>query len=105
MSWWVQSLLGSTSELSKENMSKLPSRLVELLREKGAAMNISGSNGTLSQELMDLIRTHLDTNKDTLPMSIEEAKEHRLKLMQERSAHKVTAEGWWQKYSYCFCEH
>lgn len=38
-------------------------------------------------------------------MSIEEAKEHRLKLMEERSVKQKGAVKMWESVEYAFCEH
>lgn len=105
MSWCFEAILGSTSGLHEEALSRLPPGFVDLLKEKSAALGSSTINATLSQKLFDLVKEHLSVDRHAVPMSIEEAKQHRLKLMQERSAHKRTAEDWWQQHSYGFCEH
>lgn len=104
--WWVESVLGSTEETKKQSMSKLPAEIVALLAEKG--LNAEGAtlgDSKLPPELMEMVRKHFEADGDALPMSPEEAKEHREKLMQERSAYARTAERGWQTHSYSFCEH
>jgi hypothetical protein len=44
-------------------------------------------------------------SKEELPMSLEEAKQHRLDLMKERGAHLEKSKEAWQQHSYSFCEH
>ncbi|KAF2126696.1 hypothetical protein P153DRAFT_368765 [Dothidotthia symphoricarpi CBS 119687] len=108
MDWWADSVLGSTPESRAEAMSKLPPELVALLEQKGldaSRPEADGENPRLPQELMDMVREHFDADADTLPMSMQEAREHRAKLMQERSAFHDTAEKGWQQHTYSFCEH
>lgn len=57
----------------------------------------------LPEELLAIVRDRLPS--DALPMSLEEAKEHLLKLMKERGVHDKRSEDAWQRHSYGFCEH
>ena len=59
----------------------------------------------IQSEMMEMVREHFDAGTGTLPMTLEEAKEHREKLMQERGAFVKVAEAGWQRHSYSFCEH
>lgn len=83
--------------------ANLPPEIVKLLQENGVHMPISSAEGRLPQEMLGIIRKH--TSKNSLPMSLEEAKEHRLKLMDERSVHQMRSEDLWHGHSYNFCEH
>uniref|UniRef100_A0A8H7NBF2 Uncharacterized protein n=1 Tax=Bionectria ochroleuca TaxID=29856 RepID=A0A8H7NBF2_BIOOC len=61
-----------------------------------------GTHG-LPVELMSMLADEFD---DALPMSLEEAKEHRLKLMDIRTAaFQGDAESRWEEQTYNFCEH
>lgn len=104
MSWYVDSLLGSTSPARYEALSKLPHELVALLVEKGVDA-VEARNGKLPAELMDMVRGYFDEIKETLPMSAEEAREHRASLMKERRAYQQVSALEWQQQSYSFCEH
>ncbi|KAF2649455.1 hypothetical protein K491DRAFT_698080 [Lophiostoma macrostomum CBS 122681] len=105
-SWWVDSVFGKTDKSRSEAMSKLPPEIVALLQEKGSDPSLSSTvEGKLPPELMAMIQKHFNADGNMLPMTAEEAKEHRVKLMQERSAFVKTAEGGWQDHSYSFCEH
>lgn len=111
MSWYLDSLLGDVPESRKEALSKLPAELVTLLQEKGTsavvpeADTVPAENAKLPEELMDMVREHFDADGHTMPMGVEEAKEHRLALMQERGAFQRSTEQEWQESSYNFCEH
>lgn len=61
--------------------------------------------GKLPPELLEIVRKHLNVGGTSLPMTKEEAKEHRARLMQERSRFVKKAEDGWQQHSYNFCEH
>ena len=105
LSWWAESLVGTNSESSTDAAPTmdLPPEIVSILQEKGAPVPPSGAEGRLSEELVAMIRERVSS--DALPMSWAEANEHRLKLMQERSAHVVRSEAAWQQHEYNFCEH
>lgn len=106
MDWWLESVLGNAPEAREKAMKKLPTELMALLKEKGFDGDISAAEeGKLPPELMEMVREHFNAGADVLPMATNEAKEHRLKLMQERSAFVETAESGWQQHSYSFCEH
>jgi hypothetical protein len=54
---------------------------------------------------LDMVKEYFGPEKQHLPMSVEEAREHREKLMQERSAYVKTSENDWYGENYNFCEH
>lgn len=108
MTWYVESLLGTTPSARKEAMSKLPAELVTLLQERsliseGEAM--TSQNVKLPEELMDMVREHFDAVEKEMPMGMEEAREHRANLMRERGAFRDEAEMEWEEHIYNFCEH
>ena len=115
MTWYAESLLGTTPDARKEALAKLPAELVTLLREKGLNFDatkeemvgdvVMCENPKLPEELMEMVREYFDANGHAMPMSVEEAREHRAKLMRERSAFQQTAEDGWQNHKYSFCEH
>ncbi len=105
LSWWTESLLDKKMEASStwEPSTDLPPEIVNLLQEHGAQLPSSTCEGKLPEELMAMVREKIPI--DALPMSLEEAKEHRLNLMKERSNHVAVSESAWQRHSYNFCEH
>ncbi|KAH7068434.1 hypothetical protein BKA63DRAFT_536755 [Paraphoma chrysanthemicola] len=110
MSWYADAILGTDPELRKAVSAKLPAELVELIQERGLQMpsndnSVGDSRMKLPEELMDLVRGFLETDEEALPMSVQEAREHRVKLMTERSAFIKKAGNEWQRASYSFCEH
>lgn len=106
LDWWMDSLLGISAEDRDAALSKMPPEIVALLKENGLDANTPPSpEGSLSPELMDMIRQHLNAGGEALPITAEEAREHRAKLMAERSAFVQETEKGWQRHSYSFCEH
>ncbi|PVH94503.1 hypothetical protein DM02DRAFT_676153 [Periconia macrospinosa] len=105
MDWWAASVFGDTPESRSAAMAKLPPELVALLKQGGAEAEIAAGSATLPPELLHMVREHLYANDDMLPMGEEEARQHRLKLMEERSVHVKASEKGWQLATYNFCEH
>ncbi|KAJ8066741.1 hypothetical protein OCU04_004131 [Sclerotinia nivalis] len=105
MDWWLESVFGDTPEARSKAMGKLPAELVTLLNENGLHTNNSAKDMKLSPELMEMVRKHFHVDSNPLPMGIEEAKEHRINLMRERSAFVRRAGEEWQSIGYSFCEH
>jgi septum formation topological specificity factor MinE len=105
MTWYVDALFGSSGKAREEALSKLPAELLILLAEKGLTDVAANTNSRLSEELMDVVRDYFDADKYQLPMSVDEANEHRAKLMKERGAFVKTTESGWQQQTYSFCEH
>ncbi|KAF3009738.1 hypothetical protein E8E13_009270 [Curvularia kusanoi] len=105
LSWWTESVITTKTVGGAKRASgtDLPPEIVSLLEEKGAVLPPSVIEGKLPEELMNMIRE--DVSNDALPMGIGEAKEHRLKLMKERSVHVQKADHEWESCEYNFCEH
>jgi hypothetical protein len=104
--WWVDAIFGDIPQSRDAVMAKLPAEVVSLLMENGVLSNKSSAEaGTLPPELMDMVREHFKADAATLPMGLEEAKEHRKKLMEVRGAFVKTTEKGWQAHTYNFCEH
>jgi hypothetical protein len=104
--WWLDAIFGDTPESRNAVMEKLPAEVASLLKVSWLNPAQPGAvAGTLPPELMEMVRENFDADNDTLPMGLEEAKEHREKLMKARGAFVKTSEQWWQKHTYSFCEH
>lgn len=73
-------------------MQKLPAEVLALLKERNVRVDCPEEELKLSPEVLDSMRGYSNGEKDgqkekgELPMTIEEAKEHRVELMSERGA-------------------
>ncbi|KAH8897403.1 hypothetical protein GQ53DRAFT_887855 [Thozetella sp. PMI_491] len=119
LDWWVDSAFGATPAARAARLAKLPAEVAAVLREKGigsasasatdpvAASREAMPAAKLPAELMNMIYRLCDEDGPgtAVPMSAEEAREHRLELMQARSRFDAAAEKWWHQHSYNFCEH
>lgn len=106
MDWWLDSVFGETSEARQDALTKLPVELVALMKEKGLDLEIPTTTlATLPQELMDMVRSDFEADSNALPMGLEEARKHRIKLMDARKAFVADASEAWQQHTYSFCEH
>ena len=104
MDWWVDSVFGTTADARKAAAARLPAEVMALIKDKDLDAYLSAAeNAALPPELMELVRENFDA--DTLPIGIEEAKDHRTALMKERGAFSKTAYEGWRTHSYSFCEH
>lgn len=101
--WWVDSIFGKSEESRKAAAEKLPAEVLRLLKEQGIPLPDveAAEETTLPPEIIQMIRDQLSLGT----LSMEEAKEHRLVLMDERSSHQRVAEGEWRRTEYNFCEH
>jgi hypothetical protein len=105
LDWWVESVFGLSSESQESAASKIAPEMIQLLREKGVSLEAAehGEEGTkLPAEVVDMVRKLFD---EAIPMSLEEAKEHRSSLMEARTTFHDEAEGNWEREEYSFCEH
>ncbi|KAI1749122.1 hypothetical protein F4782DRAFT_514666 [Xylaria castorea] len=102
--WWVESVFGRSTESQQAALANLPAELVQLLREKGLfeKVQLSHTTGKLPVELMEMVRKYF---AESPVMSDEEARAHRLKLMDERTKFSDATNESWQSQSYNFCEH
>lgn len=110
MSWYAESVFGSTKESREDGLKKLPVELINLLQDKGILSSEEGTiklkeNARLPEELMDMVRAHFKADEQQMPMSVEEAHEHRRNLMAERTAFVDSADKEWSGHTYNFCEH
>jgi hypothetical protein len=103
--WWAESIIAQSGESRADTLSKLPFELTKMLSEKGAVGE--GANGKLPPELMEEVLSYFSGNGDEkgLPMSEEEARRHRERLMDVRSEFHLAADDQWHAHSYSFCEH
>ncbi|KAI6351414.1 hypothetical protein MCOR25_009950 [Pyricularia grisea] len=99
LDWWLESVLGSP-----EMVAKLPSDVLKVLKRHSSG-NGKGNGGfsQLPPEIVAMIMEHLKL--EALPMGEEEAKEHRLKVMEIRSAFEKNVDSAWHHRTYSFCEH
>ena len=63
------------------------------------------AGGKLPPELMDIVWEEFQIAKDKGLVSVEEAKEHRLKLMEMRTTFVDASEVELRSHTYNFCEH
>lgn len=103
-SWWIESAFGGLNEESAKNVPNAVAKLVSGEEREHAGLKAAAESGNpLPEELVNMVQTEAD--EATLPMSLEEAKEHRLKLMDERTSYQRDAEQSWSSIQYSFCEH
>jgi hypothetical protein len=107
--WYTESLFGTASSSYPRALAKFPAEILTLLREKGLTPDdaVASGGAKLPEELLDMVRGWVDADGDGMkfPMSLEEAEEHRRRLMAERSVIQVATETCWRQWAYGFCEH
>ncbi|KAK3386423.1 hypothetical protein B0H63DRAFT_467769 [Podospora didyma] len=106
--WWEDRAFG---DFNKTKDSTMPPEVAHLLVERGLGGGlgeaiVAGKLGgaKLPAEVLDMVRSEIG-NDDGLPMTREEAEEHRRKLMEERSAFQGEASRRLEGVEYSFCEH
>lgn len=99
--WWTGSAFGETKDSRASTASHLPQHIVQILREKGIALPDNGSRAKLPPELLAMVGEEFDLST----LSLEQAKEHRLKLMEERTALRGEALETWNQTTYDLGEH
>ncbi|KAK4119639.1 hypothetical protein N657DRAFT_626454 [Parathielavia appendiculata] len=104
--WWAEAVFGTGSRAAKGEM---PPELFQLLLEEGASKTVKPTEALLRTlenrlppEVMEMVRRHRAV-PDGL-MTVEEARRHRLALMEERTAFVGKVEEEWTR-TYSFCEH
>ncbi|KAK5625955.1 hypothetical protein RRF57_001671 [Xylaria bambusicola] len=102
--WWIESAFGRTPMSQQAALAKLPAELVQMMEERGLIekTQLAAMQGRLPVELVDVVRRYFD--ESSLLMSAEDARAHRLKLMEERTYFMDSA-NWMLSRSYGFCEH
>lgn len=106
LDWWAEEVFGTESQAA---VGAMPPELFRLLLEQGVAKSVKPPQEMLSKlgnrlpaEVLDMVR-----REEVLPegiMTPDEARKHRLQLMEERSALKDKSERE-RRYTYNFCEH
>lgn len=101
--WWAESVFGTSADSRRSAAEELPAEVVQLLEENGVALTDADGvrEAKLPPELLNIVRENFSMST----MSAQEAKEHRLQLMEERTASQGTAVENWTSASYNFCEH
>ncbi|KAH8890666.1 hypothetical protein GQ53DRAFT_747386 [Thozetella sp. PMI_491] len=104
MDWWAEAVAAGHVDLEKMNLSPDVLQAIREYREtRGRAEEEEGIRGDSVKDLMTMLR-----DKNLVPkglIDVEEAKDHRLKLMDERSRFHESSEGHWAQMDYSFCEH
>jgi hypothetical protein len=96
--WWMERAFNN---LDAEKIFHPIAKIVSEAAPDHPGLQAAVEKGTpLPAELMDMVR-----REASLPMSLAEAKEHRLKLMEERTKFQREAESKWSSVDYSFCEH
>ncbi|KAL5381627.1 hypothetical protein DPSP01_007075 [Paraphaeosphaeria sporulosa] len=97
--WWAEAVFSDT-RTSEDVVSRMEKASLNSL-----AVAEDGKDGKLPVELMDIVWDDFTSSKDKGLLSEQEAKEHRLKLMEMRTAFVDESEGNWHNHTYNFCEH
>lgn len=105
MSWYAEELLGSNTSARKDSLEKLPPDLTELLAQAGVPDMTTDLDCHLPQELREFVRDYMNEDDGALPMTVEEANEHRVKLMKERTGFIKHIGKEQSQFTYNFCEH
>ncbi len=100
MDWYSDSLLGTTAQAREEALSKIPPELVVMLSNQKAETAKASAQCRLPAELMDIVLDDFKAKKEELPMSVEEAIQHRAKLMYERAQYHERVDGNWLGRTY-----
>lgn len=106
--WWADRAFGMD-----DGSAGVPPEILHLVAERGlggdqlaealsATAEAKAGESKLPPELLNMVRKELG---DGLPMTRKEAEEHRLALMQTRTAFQAEAEENWRIPEYNFCEH
>ncbi|EYB21945.1 hypothetical protein FG05_30656 [Fusarium graminearum] len=101
LSWWVENAFGN---LDTEDVPHPIAKMVsDAAPDHPGIRAVAESGKPLPEELMIMIRR--EAGDSAMLMSLLEAKEHRLKLMEERTKKQHEAEWGWSRAQYSFCEH
>lgn len=109
--WWAEAVFG-TEAGGEAATGDMPPEVFQLLLEKGAGKAVkpteallrsTAQGNRLPTEIMEIVRRRAQAETDAL-MTAEEARGHRLALMEERSAFVDKNRREWAQ-NYGFCEH
>jgi hypothetical protein len=100
-SWWMENAF---SNLKQGNAEKVPQAIAQLILDATpghSALDAAAKHGEpLPAELMTMI--HKNVGEAAVPMSLKEAKGHRLKLMEERTSFQAEVRRHWTEHGYGF---
>ncbi|KAG6361951.1 hypothetical protein INS49_010180 [Diaporthe citri] len=99
--WWTGSAFGETKDSRASTAGHLPPYIVQVLREKGISLPDNGSRAKLPAELLAMV----DEEFGLSTLNLEQAEEHRLKLMEERTALHGEILETWNQTTYDLSEH
>ncbi|KAF4472606.1 hypothetical protein FALBO_493 [Fusarium albosuccineum] len=103
-SWWMEYAF---KNLGHENAKNVPQPVAQLILDSGPGhpgLKAAVECGErLPVELVEMVQQN--AGDEAMPMSLEEAKEHRLKLMEERTSFQDEVRNRWKLVEYSFCEH
>lgn len=106
LSWWREAILGTGPEQRNAALCKFPYEVISLIADTVKDVDPGkGVAAKLPPELMEMVREYWTKDRNQLLMSSEEAKEHRLELMEERSHFVKKSEEDCTAERYNFCEH
>ncbi|KAK0637448.1 hypothetical protein B0T17DRAFT_480833 [Bombardia bombarda] len=115
MDWWGEAVFGDKESFAAaKTKGEMPPEVMQIMVEQGVTGRlglaldklddlVASSTERLPAEIMDMVRSLKPTEG---LMSVEEAREHREKLMEERSrADQLSQEKWTETSLWNFCEH
>ncbi|KAL1612138.1 hypothetical protein SLS60_000361 [Paraconiothyrium brasiliense] len=104
--WWLESVLGDDMESRNADPAQVSAEVLSLMEKTSLySPALRKKEGKLPLELMDMVWEHFTTSEDKGLLSEEEAKEHRMKLMEMRTVFVDDSEEMWNAHTYNFCEH
>lgn len=102
--WWMENAFG---KLGSSNAENVPPAIAELVLDRmpnhPGLEAAARKRAPLPAELMAMVRDKVQGGM--VPMSLEEAKEHRLELMEARTVFQRDTNQGWIRNAYSFCEH
>lgn len=104
LDWWAEAVFGADAEAKRGNM---PPEVFQLLMEQGIADKFPKTDISHGRKLPhDILQIVRETG--VMPKGLitaEEARQHRLELIDIRSRFQEAAESNWSDANYSFCEH
>lgn len=106
LDWWAEAVFGANEQAKRGEM---PPQVFQLLQEQGLAEkfppndSVSSHDTQLPAEILQMVR-----KEGIMPeglMTVDEARKHRVELMNVRSRFHDKSDSSWQSVEYSFCEH
>lgn len=94
MSWWTESVFGSSSDGSEKSKG-----IVDQLTEHGHIAEMAASGLSLPPELTGMIHDYYQDD-GPIPIGSEDAQKHRLESMEERSSFRRDTNWHWESHNY-----